>query len=191
MKVFTTFLRRLIKQAKRKVFLIVDGHPVHRAKLIQAWRAKHSSELELFYVPGYSPELNPDEMLNNDVKTNALGRRRPRHKTEMVVNLRSYLRGTQRRPDIVRSYPPRSPCPLRRMIHQLQPYYRLISICTRVPRRSVPFPSGSDSQPEASSLPTWPIRSDGLFSTGSSAICSWRTLAVRVCRPVWWLGCTT
>jgi len=103
-KVFTKFLRRLIKQAKRKVFLIVDGHPVHRAKLIQTWRTRHLGQLELFQLPSYSPELNPDEMLNNDVKTNALGRRRPRNEAEMVADLRGYLRSTQRRPDIVRAY---------------------------------------------------------------------------------------
>jgi transposase len=71
-KVFLGFLRRLVKQAKRKVFLIVDGHPAHRAKLIQAWREEHTDEMEIIYLPGYSPELNPDEMLNQDVKASAL-----------------------------------------------------------------------------------------------------------------------
>lgn len=103
-KVFLEFLRRLIRQAKRKVFVIVDGHPVHRAKLVQSWRARHLTEIELFYLPSYSPELNPDEMLNHDVKSNALGRTRPRTKAEMVAGVRSYLRRTQRRPDLVRSY---------------------------------------------------------------------------------------
>ena len=103
-KVFLDFLRRLIKQAKRKVFVIVDGHPVHRAKIVQAWRLAHLQELELFYLPSYSPELNPDEMLNNDAKSNTLGRRRPKDKGEMDADLRSYLRSTQRRPDLVRSF---------------------------------------------------------------------------------------
>jgi transposase len=103
-RVFLNFLLRLVKQAKRKVFVIVDGHPVHRAKLVQAWRAKHIHELELFYLPSYSPELNPDELLNNDVKGNALGRRRPSNKAEMVADVRSYLRSTQKRPEIVRNY---------------------------------------------------------------------------------------
>jgi transposase len=103
-RVFLDFLRRLIKHAKRQVFVIVDGHPVHRAKLVHAWRTRHLDELELFYLPGYSPELNPDEMLNHDVKTNALGRRRPRTKAEMVADVRSYLRSTQKRPDVIRNY---------------------------------------------------------------------------------------
>jgi transposase len=58
-KLFLGFLKRLIKQAKRKVFVIVDGHPVHRAKLVQAWREKHKEEVEIVYLPTYSPELNP------------------------------------------------------------------------------------------------------------------------------------
>ncbi len=103
-KTFKVFLRRLIKQAGRKVFLIVDGHPVHRAKLIQKWREEHSEEMEIFYLPGYSPELNPDELWNNDLKSNAIGRRRPRNKGEMKADVLSYSRSTQRRPDIVQSY---------------------------------------------------------------------------------------
>ena len=103
-KIFLTFLSRLIKQAKRKVFLVVDGHPVHRAKIVQAWRETHRAELEIFYLPGYSPELNPDELWNQDLKSNALGRRRPATKPEMATDVRSYARSTQRRPEVVRSY---------------------------------------------------------------------------------------
>ena len=103
-KVFFQFLERLIKQAQRKVVLIIDGHPVHRAKLVQAWREHHQHALEIVYLPGYSPELNPDEPWNQDLKSNDLGRRRPRSKTEMVSDVRSYARSTQRRPDVVRSY---------------------------------------------------------------------------------------
>jgi transposase len=101
---FLKFLQRLIKQAKRKVFLIVDGHPVHRAKLVQKWRSEHLGELELFYLPGYSPELNPDELWNQDLKSNALGRKRPKNKAELASGVRSYAWSTQRRPDVVRSY---------------------------------------------------------------------------------------
>lgn len=103
-KIFLAFLARLIKQAKRKVFLVVDGHPVHRAKIVQVWREAHRAELEIFYLPGYSPELNPDELWNQDLKSNALGRRRPATKPEMAADVRSYARSTQRRPEVVRSY---------------------------------------------------------------------------------------
>ncbi len=58
-------------------------------------------EIELFQLPGYSPELNADELLNQDVKSNALGRQRPRDKRQMIQTTRQYLRSTQREPTIV------------------------------------------------------------------------------------------
>lgn len=64
---FLTFLKRLIKQADRKVFLIVDGHPAHKARKVRAWVERNARKLELFFLPPYSPELNPDEYLNNDI----------------------------------------------------------------------------------------------------------------------------
>lgn len=103
-KVMIDFLRRLVRHAKRKVFLVVDGHPVHKSKKVKQWLARHAAEIELFLLPGYSPDLNPDEYLNQDVKTNALGRRRPRSQTEMVATLRSRLRSTQRKPNKVKNY---------------------------------------------------------------------------------------
>lgn len=103
-KLFLDFLRRLIRQAKQKVFLIVDGHPVHRAKLVQAWRAEHAEEIEIIYLPSYSPQLNPDEMLNQDVKTNVARHARPTNLDEMKTQMRSYLRSTQRRPKLVARY---------------------------------------------------------------------------------------
>lgn len=65
--------------------------------------AQRGRRIELFTLPGYSPELNPDECLNNDVKGNA-GRRRPENKQELVTQTRSYLRGTQCSPQVVRNY---------------------------------------------------------------------------------------
>lgn len=103
-KLFLGFLKRLVKQAKRKVFLIVDGHPVHRAKLVQAWRAAHTEEMEISYLPGYSPELNPDELLNQDVKSTALRKRRPKTVRQLKADVRSYLFSTQKRPARVCRY---------------------------------------------------------------------------------------
>lgn len=102
--VFLRFLRRLIRQSDRKVYLIVDGHPVHRAKLVQAWLEKHSTRISMYRLPSYSPELNPDEMLNQDVKSNALGRQRPATVVELVKLVRSYLHSRQRLPEIVKRY---------------------------------------------------------------------------------------
>ncbi len=102
--VMIQFLRRLVRQAKRKVFLIVDGHPVHRSRKVKRWVEEHKQQIRLVQLPGYSPDLNPDELLNQDVKSNALGRRRPSNQTEMISDVRSYLRSTQRQPAVVKNY---------------------------------------------------------------------------------------
>lgn len=102
--VFLDFLRRLVRQTPHKVFLIVDRHPVHRSKKVQAWLARHSEQIQLFYLPSYSPELNPDEMLNQDVKSNAVGRRRARDQAELIRHVRGYLRSRQKRPHVVQRY---------------------------------------------------------------------------------------
>ncbi len=102
--VMLKFLRRLVRNSRRKVCLIVDGHPVHRSGKVKRWIAAHASQIRLILLPGYSPELNPDELLNQDVKSNALGRRRPSDLSEMIGDLRSYLRSTQRQPQVVKNY---------------------------------------------------------------------------------------
>jgi len=102
--VFLDFLRRLVRLAGRKVFLIVDRHRVHRSKKVRRWLREHRDMIRVDFLPAYSPQLNPDELLNQDVKSNALGRRRPANKVEMKDGVRSYLRSTQRQPRIVRSF---------------------------------------------------------------------------------------
>jgi len=103
-KVLLAFLRRLIRSAGRKVYLILDRHPVHRAVAVKKWLDKHPAHIRLFFLPPYSPELNPDEMLNNDVKANAVGRRRPANRDDMIADVRGYLRSTQKQPEIVKRY---------------------------------------------------------------------------------------
>ena len=100
--VLIDFLNRLVRQADgQKIILILDGHPVHRATKVRQWVAAHTEQIELQFLPGYSPELNPTELLNQDVKTNALGRRRPRSQDELIGDTRSYLRSIQLRPQLV------------------------------------------------------------------------------------------
>ena len=103
--VFIEFLTRLLRQAAgQKVILILDGHPVHHAAKARRWVEARSERIELVFLPGYSPELNPTELLNQDVKSNALGRQRPHTQNEMMADTRSYLRSTQRRPRLVARY---------------------------------------------------------------------------------------
>lgn len=102
--VFLRFLKRLIRLVHQKIFLILDSHSAHLSAQAQRWLKSHRRQIELFFLPTYSPALNPDELLNQDVKSNALGRRRPRDLAEMTNDLRTYLRSTQRHPDIVKNY---------------------------------------------------------------------------------------
>lgn len=103
-KVYLDYLKRLAKQAPRKPFVITDGHPVHKAAAVKRWLEANTDRIRQFLLPAYSPQLNPDEYLNQDVKSNAVGRRRARHADELVENVRGYLRGTQRQSQIVRNY---------------------------------------------------------------------------------------
>jgi transposase len=102
--VFIRFLRRLIKHARRPVFLIVDRHPVHRSQAVRRWLKQNRGRIRLFYLPPYCPDLNPDEMLNQDVKTNAVGKRRPHNQAELMRNLRGYLDRRRARPHLVKRY---------------------------------------------------------------------------------------
>lgn len=102
--VLLVFLRRLVKSMKRKVFLILDGHPVHKSKKVRRWIEGNKSKIALFVLPAYSPELNPDELLNQDVKTNAVRKKRASNKEQLKKNFIGYLRGRQKRPDLVKRY---------------------------------------------------------------------------------------
>jgi hypothetical protein len=68
-RVFVTFLNRLRKQVSRRVFVIIDSHPVHKSAAVRRWVRETDGQMHLFYLPGYSPGLNPDEYLNQDVKS--------------------------------------------------------------------------------------------------------------------------
>ena len=99
--VFVAFLQRLLKQIAGKIYLIVDGHPVHKSGKATRFAATHSSRLRLIRMPGYCPELNPDELLNQDVKTNGLGKSRPTNRTELIAIVRSHLYRRQKQPQVI------------------------------------------------------------------------------------------
>lgn len=101
--VMIEFLRRLLRSVGPKVFLIVDGHPTHRGKRLKQWLADHTDRIEMFFLPGYSPQLNPDELLNQDVKSH-VGRRRAKDQKQLMNDVRSRLRSTQRQPAKVKRY---------------------------------------------------------------------------------------
>jgi len=101
---FIAFLRRLIKDAGRKVILIVGNLKVHKAGKVQAWVESHAPEIELFYLPAYAPDHNPSEYLNNDLKQQLRQQPQPGSKDELIKSARSVLRAIQRSPRRVRAY---------------------------------------------------------------------------------------
>ncbi|QKK01882.1 MAG: IS630 family transposase [Pseudomonadota bacterium] len=98
------FMKRLIRDAKRKVFLILDNLRVHHAKVVKAWLAEHKDEIEVFYLPSYSPELNPDEYLNCDLKAGVHGGLPARSKKELKAKTIAHLRKLQKLPGRVIKY---------------------------------------------------------------------------------------
>src|SRR6185312_4782323 len=90
--IFLNFLRRLVREAARKLFLIVDNLPVHRAHRVTAWVQNNTDRIELVYLPPYAPEHNPDEFLNNDLKQAMARRQAPKNKAELKKGLTSYMR---------------------------------------------------------------------------------------------------
>jgi transposase len=103
-KVFLEFLRRLVRSAKKKVFLVVDNLRVHHAKVVMAWVEANKDKIELFFLPPYAPECNPDEFVNNDVKQAMARQPAPGSKVEMKQGLTSYMRGLQKRPEKVKAF---------------------------------------------------------------------------------------
>jgi transposase len=105
--VFIAFLARLLRAVPggRKLVLIVDSHPAHKSARVRRWLASPAAagRVELVYLPGYSPELNPDEMVNQDTKQ-AMRKCRPADQREMMHNVRVHLRSRQKRPDVVRRF---------------------------------------------------------------------------------------
>ena len=103
-RVLLRFFRRLIKDSGRKVFLILDNLRVHHAKLVKAWLQKHEEKIEVFYLPSYSPELNPDEYLNCDLKAGLRASSPARNEDELKGKILGHMRMLQRKPHRVAKY---------------------------------------------------------------------------------------
>lgn len=98
------FCQRLIKSAGRKVYLILDNLRVHHAKIFKAWLAEHEDEMSVFYLPSYSPELNPDEYLNCDLKAGVHSGKPARTKQALKKKVLSHMRMLQKKPKRVAKY---------------------------------------------------------------------------------------
>lgn len=101
---FIEFLRRLVKGSARTIYLIVDGHPAHKAKAVTKYVESRKGRLKLFYLPPYSPELNPDEYVWNDVKNNGVARMGVTNEKGMRHAVESRLRFMQKNPEHIRRF---------------------------------------------------------------------------------------
>ena len=104
--VFIEFLGRLLRSyPARKIFLICDNHSTHHAKVVKQWVAERPERIELHFLPSYSPELNPDEYLNQDLKRHMREiHPRPTDKPGLKATVRSFLQRRQHQPHIVCNY---------------------------------------------------------------------------------------
>ncbi|PSJ47417.1 IS630 family transposase [Zobellella endophytica] len=103
-KVLLRFFKRLIASSRKKVFLILDNLRVHHAKLVRSWLEKHKQEIEVFYLPSYSPELNPDEYLNGDLKQGIRASSPARSHQDLKAKVTRHMKGLQNKPDRVKKY---------------------------------------------------------------------------------------
>lgn len=96
-EVFQTFLQQMIKYSRQKIYFVTDGHPAHKTKKLNEWLTENTNRIEVFFLPPYSPELNPQEYVNQDVKTNVIGKKRPINKAQMRSNVENFM--TKRKND--------------------------------------------------------------------------------------------
>jgi len=103
-KVLIKFMSRLIKDSERKVFLILDNLRVHHSKAVKDWLEKKKAQIEVFFLPSYSPELNPDEYLNGDLKYKIRSGLPVRSVEDLKKKTRSFMCTLQNRSEHVRQY---------------------------------------------------------------------------------------
>jgi transposase len=102
--VFVDFLKRLIHHWPRSIFLVIDSHPVHRSVIVSKFVASTEGRLQLFYLPPYSPELNPNEQVWNHLKNHGVGRQPVTGPDQLKRLIISHLRKVQNLPSLVCSF---------------------------------------------------------------------------------------
>ncbi|MGH4015135.1 MAG: transposase [Pseudonocardiaceae bacterium] len=101
---FIEFLKSLIHDFTTPVFLVVDGSSVHKANIVTEYVASTEGKLELFLLPPYSPELNPDEWVNKNVKHDRIARAVPLTRDELKADALDALERLKKYPGIVRGF---------------------------------------------------------------------------------------
>jgi len=92
---FIEFLQKVIDSSDKKVYMILGNLRVHHAKIVKAWIEEHQEQIALFYLPAYSPDLNPDEYLNQDYKRSANSKSIPQNVKELEHNTKAYMESLQ------------------------------------------------------------------------------------------------
>jgi len=98
------FMKRLVHGRQKRIFLILDNLRVHHSKAVKKWLKENADKIEAFYLPSYSPELNPDELLNADLKQRVTKTAPARNKIALTRTAIGALRSIQKQPERVESY---------------------------------------------------------------------------------------
>lgn len=98
------FMQRLIRTSEQKVFLILDNLKVHHGKLAAAWLERHKDKMEVFFLPPYAPEYNPDEYLNHALKIFVHSGQLPYTVEEISLKIQSFMRKLQHQPQLVSNF---------------------------------------------------------------------------------------
>lgn len=98
------FMKQLIKNRHNKTFLILDNLRVHHSKVVKNWEEKNKSKIELFYLPSYSPEKNPDEYLNCDLKYGLSEKPAPKNQKQLQNNVENHMKMLQKNEQRVKKY---------------------------------------------------------------------------------------
>lgn len=101
---FLEFLKRFMRYRKKRVVLVMDKHPAHIAKIISAYVQSLKGKLEIVFLPGYAPELNPDEFVWNHIKNNGVSKKPLQKGESLRKRVESDLKAVQADPHLVRSF---------------------------------------------------------------------------------------
>ena len=99
-----TFMRNILRTSKQKVFLILDNLKVHHGKMVAEWVSRHQERIELFFLPPYAPESNPDEYLNHALKLSVHSGDLPKNRSDIRQKTNSFMRSLQRNKDKVSAF---------------------------------------------------------------------------------------
>ena len=101
---FISFLKRLIHNSSKPIFLILDNHSVHKSKKVKDFLKSQNGEIRLYFLPGYSPELNPDEWVWNHLKNHSIGRSKISGAENLRKKVIKFLKRLQRLPKLISNF---------------------------------------------------------------------------------------